>query len=49
MPPFTISRVMVLIAVICFILAFFGVHPTIGSLTDLGLFFWCASILIPNG
>jgi hypothetical protein len=47
MPPFTVSRVLVLIAVILFILAAFGL-PTLGQVgtVPLGLGFFAASFLL---
>jgi len=48
MPPLTVSRVLVLIAVIMFVLAAFGVgagFPVL--LVPLGLAIWAAASLVP--
>lgn len=48
MPPFTVSRALVLVAVILFVLAAFGIGAVGGVLTiPLGLAFWAASVLVP--
>lgn len=46
MPAVTFSRVLVLIAVIIFILAAFGISAPI-SLVALGLAVWAAAALVP--
>lgn len=46
MPPFTVSKLLILIAVICFILACFGVAAGI-DLVALGLAFGFAGFLVP--
>jgi hypothetical protein len=43
----TVSRVLVLIAVIVFVLAAFGVNVGSVSLVPLGLAIWAAAQLIP--
>lgn len=47
MPPLTVSRVLVLIAVILFALAAFGVSLGSVALVPLGLAVWAASVLVP--
>lgn len=47
MPPLTVSRLMVLLAVIVFILAAFGVSLGSVALVPLGLAIWAASVLVP--
>ena len=47
MPPFTVSRVLVLVAVIIFVLAAFGVGLGSVGLVALGLAVWAASQLVP--
>lgn len=47
MPPFTVSRLFVLIALILFVLAAFGVAFGIVALVPLGLAFLAASFLLP--
>lgn len=47
MPPFTVSRLMVLVAVILFVLAAFGVGFGSVGLLPLGLAVWAASQLVP--
>jgi hypothetical protein len=41
------SRLLRIIATICFVLAVFGVVPTPVLLVPLGLAFWCGSTLVP--
>jgi hypothetical protein len=41
------SRVLRIIATICFALAVFGVVPTPVLLVPLGLALWCGSTLVP--
>ncbi len=47
MPPFTFSRVLVLLAVVIFVLAAFGVSFGVVALVPLGLAVWAAASLIP--
>jgi hypothetical protein len=47
MPPFTASRLLVLIALVIFILAAFSVGLAGVSLVPLGLAFYMASLLVP--
>ena len=47
MPPFTVSKVCVLIAFMAFVLACFGVSPFGVNPIAFGLAFWCASELVP--
>jgi hypothetical protein len=47
MPAFTVSRVLVLVAVIIFVLAAFGVGFAGVGLVPLGLAVWAASQLVP--
>jgi TRAP-type C4-dicarboxylate transport system permease small subunit len=46
MPPFTVARVLVLIACIIFVLACFGIAPGGFNAIALGLAFWSASNLV---
>jgi hypothetical protein len=46
MPPVTFSRVLVLIAVIIFVLAAFGISAPV-SLIAVGLAVWAAAQLVP--
>ena len=45
--PFTVSKLLVLVAVICFVLAAFGVQLAPVDLIALGLAFGFASFLVP--
>lgn len=47
MPAFTVSRLFVLIALILFVLAAFGVSLGSVGLVPLGLAVWAASQLVP--
>lgn len=48
MPPFTVSRALVLLAFVAFVLAAFGIANVGGILTvPLGLALWAASVLVP--
>jgi hypothetical protein len=47
MPPFTVSRLLVLIALILFALAAFGVGFPFVGLVPLGLAFFAGSFLVP--
>jgi hypothetical protein len=41
------SRILRLIATICFVLAIFGVAPGVVAMVPLGLALWCGSTLVP--
>ncbi len=45
--PMNPSRLLRVIATICFVLAVFGVVPTPVLLVPLGLALWCGSTLVP--
>ncbi len=47
MQPFTVSRFLVLIAVIVFVLAAFGVSLGSVALIPIGLAIWAAASLLP--
>lgn len=47
MPPFTISKLLMLIALLVFVLATFGVTLGVVALAPLGLAFLAASYLVP--
>lgn len=47
MPPFTVSRVFILLAVIIFVLAAFNVALGPVGLVPLGLAVWAAAQLVP--
>lgn len=47
MPPFTISKVLVLVALIVFVLAAFGVGLGSLNMIALGLAVWAAAALVP--
>lgn len=41
------SRILRLIATICFVLAIFGLAPGAVAMVPLGLALWCGSTLVP--
>lgn len=47
MAPFTVSKVLVLVAVVLFVLAAFGVGIGAVALVPLGLAVWAAAQLVP--
>jgi hypothetical protein len=46
MQPVNASAIMRLVAVICFVLAIFGVPMSEHDMASLGLAFWCASTFV---
>lgn len=43
---FNATRLLLLIAILCFVLAAFGVNPDSLNLTDVGLAFFASSFLV---